>query len=628
MDAGLSTPTGWASLFSNTLSRIMGFSIFASIFNGGWASGSPSASGGYVFDSARLLILGTVLEAGRRFFQWLVERFRLQYSITAQFTEGDPAFEWIVMYMTEKNIWKRSRDFRINAKSSIRRWGIRVGADSGETDNKSKLGDGKKDASEHVDLVPTYELPHLFKWRRVWIETKRSTSVVNGQTPFGLGFSPGVIYLTMYTLDINALQEFIEEARVCYVEHGRASVILHTASQPNFGPGFVWNCVKRKLRRPISSIILEDGMIESIVADAREFIEMENWYIDAGIPHRRGYLLHGPPGTGKTSTIHALAGELGLEIFSLSLSAGFVDDAFLQQAASSIPKKAILLIEDIDCAFSTTPRLGSGGFGLDADSGFGQALGTGFVGGGGGASGGGASAGMLAMPGLRRSSVTLSGLLNVIDGIGSEEGILFFATTNCIERLDPALLRPGRIDRKIQYRLTTKAQAASLFSRFFPAAHVTLRREDLGDEKLALEDWNTGSRQEVDCTKEVKEARLAALGKEFADNIPNYEFSTAELQGFLLSCKREPGNAARGAKLWVDQERHDRREKAMMMRRMRDGEAGSFQGASGLQDVGDPLASVGASVEASDLIPLTPPHTPSLGLKEGIQCRGLEGAIQ
>lgn len=70
--------------------------------------------------------------------------------------------------------------------------------------------------------------------------------------------------------------------------------------QPNFGPGFVWNCVKRKLRRPISSIILEDGVMESLVADAREFIEMENWYIDAGIPHRRGYLLHGPPGTGKS----------------------------------------------------------------------------------------------------------------------------------------------------------------------------------------------------------------------------------------------------------------------------------------------------------------------------------------
>ncbi|KAJ2919564.1 hypothetical protein MD484_g842, partial [Candolleomyces efflorescens] len=378
----------------------------------------------------------------------------------------------------------------------MRRWGIRLGTGIAEKD-------------EHVDLVPTYELPHLFRWRGIWIETKRSTSVVT-QPPFG-GFSPGVINLTMYTLNIKALQQFIDDARLCYLERARASVILHTATQPNFGPGFVWNSVKRKLRRPISSIVLETGMMESIVDDAREFIEMENWYIDAGIPHRRGYLLYGPPGTGKTSTIHALAGELGMEIFSLSLSAGFVDDAFLQQAASSIPKKAIFLIEDIDCAFSSRDE-------------------------GDNISGGGS----------RRSSVTLSGLLNVIDGIGSEEGVLFFATTNHVDHLDSALLRPGRIDRKVQYKLTGKAQAAALFCRFFPAEHVSLlcevEKETLPPAEKAL--------------------HLAALANEFAETIPDYEFSTAELQGFLLSCKRKPEEAVLKAKLWVTQELLERQQRA------------------------------------------------------------------
>ena len=58
--------------------------------------------------------------------------------------------------------------------------------------------------------------------------------------------------------------------------------------------------MRRKLRRPLDSIILEKGVMESVLEDAREFIEMEDWYIEAGIPHRRGYLLHGPPGTGKS----------------------------------------------------------------------------------------------------------------------------------------------------------------------------------------------------------------------------------------------------------------------------------------------------------------------------------------
>ena len=117
--------------------------------------------------------------------------------------------------------------------------------------------------------------------------------------------------------------------------------------------------MKSKARRPLNSVILLDGMINSLIDDVREFMNSENWYLDAGIPYRRGYLLYGPPGTGKSefsciillsinshypsipfsvhnichrtslskihfqgkSLIHLLqASELGLEIYSLSLS--------------------------------------------------------------------------------------------------------------------------------------------------------------------------------------------------------------------------------------------------------------------------------------------------------------------
>lgn len=58
--------------------------------------------------------------------------------------------------------------------------------------------------------------------------------------------------------------------------------------------------VKHKVRRPLSSIILQDGVIQSLLQDAQEFLDTEDWYVEAGIPHRRGYLLYGPPGTGKS----------------------------------------------------------------------------------------------------------------------------------------------------------------------------------------------------------------------------------------------------------------------------------------------------------------------------------------
>ncbi len=77
----------------------------------------------------------------------------------------------------------------------------------------------------------------------------------------------------------------------------------------------------------------------------------------------------------------------------------------------------------------------------------------------------------------KRSKVTFSGLLNAIDGVAAGEGRLLFATTNHIERLDPALIRPGRIDRKVFIGFATHEQAARLFQRFFPATDGLWARE-------------------------------------------------------------------------------------------------------------------------------------------------------
>lgn len=61
-----------------------------------------------------------------------------------------------------------------------------------------------------------------------------------------------------------------------------------------------WNLHKRKIRRSVDSVVLQAGVLDSLIADAREFLSMEDWYQTVGIPYCRGYLLYGPPGTGKS----------------------------------------------------------------------------------------------------------------------------------------------------------------------------------------------------------------------------------------------------------------------------------------------------------------------------------------
>ncbi|KAJ7072498.1 P-loop containing nucleoside triphosphate hydrolase protein, partial [Mycena amicta] len=442
-------------------------------------------------DSLRILAAGAVVEAIRRSCLWVYQRIKLRYSISAEFALGDPSYEWIVLFLTENKVWRASRDFRVTSKTSKLVYGVTVSADP--------------EIQGCADYVPTYESPQLFRWRGYWVEVQRFQTLVrasNGHTQ-----QTAAVFLTVFTRQISVLSELVEEAHRGYQRKTKPYIV-----QPSFGGTFFWN-VKRIPHRPLESIILPDGVLDDLINDAKRFFASEDWYHRTGIPHRRGYLLYGEPGTGKSSTIHAVAGALNLEIYSFSLSSGFVDDSFLQRAVTTIPKRSILLLEDIDSILPSREE-------EESDS---------------------------QDPPMRRSGVTLSGLLNIMDGIGSEEGKLFFATTNYIDRLDPALMRPGRIDRRIRYTLATRVQAQKLFERLFRDAEmddVAIKGATFDDDPCRLSD-----------------AYLASLAVQFSDAMDDKEFSPAELQGYLLSNRERPVTAAAEMSAWVLQRRVERQEK-------------------------------------------------------------------
>jgi chaperone BCS1 len=178
-----------------------------------------------------------------------------------------------------------------------------------------------------------------------------------------------------------------------------------------------WEKLARIRKRPLASVILPRGVVENVIKDATRFLEGAEWHAERGIPWRRGYLLYGPPGTGKTSLVKSLAGALGLDLAIINLTASRLDDQSLSGLFAGAPARSILLIEDIDAAFAQRDRDDAG------------------------------------------RGITFSGLLNAIDGVASQEGHLLFMTTNHIERLDPALIRPGRVDMRIPFGLLDQTLA-------------------------------------------------------------------------------------------------------------------------------------------------------------------------
>ena len=157
--------------------------------------------------------------------------------------------------------------------------------------------------------------------------------------------------------------------------------------------------------RPLDSVFTNNGLKDKLLHELRLFEASEPEHRKKGIPYHKGFLLVGPPGTGKTSLLHAVASELERDIMFLNLSGIEQEDSLLELIGCRKDwDKGILVIEDIDAVKANVAR--------DSDS----------------------------------DGVSLSTLLNVLDGFLTPHGLITGATTNHPEKLDPALIRSGRFD--------------------------------------------------------------------------------------------------------------------------------------------------------------------------------------
>merc|ERR1719364_102903 len=232
--------------------------------------------------------------------------------------------------------------------------------------------------------------------------------------------------LSSFGSKVGPLQQLIDDALKWSFEEEQDELTVFVMNNMWGGS---WEKALSKKPRAIDSVILDEDLAEGLLSDAREFLNSSAWYASVGIPYRRGYLLYGPPGCGKTSFCQALAGALRLDVCMLTLSNKNLDDNGLTASLRDAPANAIVLLEDVDAVF------------VDRTA---QAAAAG-----------------------RGGGVTFSGLLNALDGVASQEGRLFFMTTNHIEKLDPALIRPGRCDLKVEVRRASRSQAKRLYARFF-----------------------------------------------------------------------------------------------------------------------------------------------------------------
>lgn len=254
---------------------------------------------------------------------------------------------------------------------------------------------------------------HHFGWygkTPIWIQYTQEIKANSS------GYSSRNYLLTFLSRDAKITEKFLGDCRDQYYPPTNR-VNIYTSKNGGWYSGDF-------LPRKIESVIIPEKLKADLLKDLEGFILKKDWYSSIGIPHHRGYLFYGAPGNGKSSLISALAGKFNMNIYSMSLSSTTDDE--LGPLFYEMKQNSILLLEDIDCAFEERES--------------------------------------------RVTKLTFSALLNALDGIGARDGILVMMTTNHIEKLDAALIRPGRVDYKAELGNANYEQVYNLYSRFNPDA--------------------------------------------------------------------------------------------------------------------------------------------------------------
>lgn len=315
---------------------------------------------------------------------------RRQFIVSLDVQEKDSSFYWLTQWLDKHPYAAKSRAISVSAIHS---------ADE-----------------PRAIYTPAPGLHFLwYRHRPVWLtRTREKPTAGNLQTETftirTIGRSPAL------------LREMVAEALALSLRPDNKITVF--ASQREY-----WQKVSSFSPRPLSTVLLPDGIAERMKADIEEFRANKEWYEERGIPWRRGYLFKGPPGTGKSSLITALAGAINFDLYVLSLTTSGLSDDGLTQLLLNIPKGGALLLEDIDSVLD----------GRNVKAGDSQ----------------------------NAATVTFSGILNALDGVASKPGLMVFMTTNHPERLDPALIRPGRVDVQVEFPHATPELMGRFFQHFY-----------------------------------------------------------------------------------------------------------------------------------------------------------------
>ncbi|KAI0839811.1 BCS1 N terminal-domain-containing protein [Hypoxylon sp. FL0890] len=499
-----------------------------------------------------LLLTGALIVIWNYASSYLWDQLETHFMSVVDIRTDDEIYNIVMAWVARQKFSQGSRRFVVNTNLNSRSYHLWSWYDYDEDEEVEEYREeSSAKKKKALSYTPSFG-SHYFWYRGRLLLFRRSSK--EKQNSFMLVSQSEEISISCFGRNPWILKELLIEARQMYMKKDEQKTLIYRGSLKPGSLEPTWQRCMARVNRPFSTVILNEKVKKDLIDDVTDYLNpaTQRWYSLRGIPYRRGYLLHGPPGTGKSSLSLALAGFFGMRIYIVSLSSVTSNEENLASLFAELPRRCVVLLEDIDTAGLTHTREEDQPKPQDQSTDNSNSMVPGQLTTGNGNTNNNNNNGRL----------SLSGLLNILDGVASQEGRILIMTTNHLDKLDSALIRPGRVDMIVQFGLADEGMISSIFRAIFARLDGDDGAESTTEQLL---DPEARKRLEEDRGKKRadEQARVNALAEEFAAKIPAHEFSPAELQGFLLKHKRDAQAAVANAEEFIQKTRKDRKEKQL-----------------------------------------------------------------
>ena len=499
------------------------------------------------------------------------EQFSEYFMSYIRIDSGDDIYDHVMEWIRAQNVSKKSR--KLMAKTGLENAWDLVDGDMGvpELDPKRFVNFSNWDAKVPPRFQPSFGVHHFFHKGRFFQLTRENKQVLHDGWRGSSVRDEENIMLSCVGRSTQPIKDLIEVARDHYLNKEKSCTLVRRPAPKDRRGRSVWMKVATRPSRPMETVVLDHEQKNRVLVDINEYLHPSTprWYANRGIPYRRGYLFHGPPGTGKSSLAWAIAGVFGLDIYCISLVDPTLTEEDLGIMFTSLPRRCVVLLEDIDSAGLSKRQEEDIVERPKTEDEAAVKMGAEIT---------------RAIKSVRKDGqnskenqgISLSGLLNAIDGVASHEGRVLLLTTNFPDRLDRALIRPGRVDMMVKFTNATRAQTCELFTRMYsadtpaslakdqiklgptPKANGIVHQLDINGslvqpKSTEIEDvMRAPESNQQASTSTTPFSSIEEIAVQFADRLPEDKFTPAEVQGFLLTRKKEPIKALEEVEAWRD----------------------------------------------------------------------------